>query len=529
MAEKRKSNANANNSPSSSKKRRVRCNYCFTDRHPLVEGKPYCIACMEEGDVAECAVCIRPLPSRLVEKGVCGACRRKEKNGTTSQYALDGQLSTEDFPVSNPTDPLESLTDARDEIEESLTEHLDEYHGVKFYIILVVTLSKINRLGEEILYSPSFHGKIQTLLLRVDFQTEFNDQINSIIEKLNEFLQNGSGWKLKSVDGITLSTAAYEPTLGSSYVPTPKYLAKKKALVNVQNDDSKCFLWAVLCGLHPIKSNPQRVEHYKKYEHELNVNDLSFPLNIRQVKKFENLNPTISVNVFAYDGKVGVYPLHITAHKNRQHVNMLLLSQGDKSHYVTIRSMSKLLRQKNSYHCAKFHCNYCLHGFTRQDLLDRHVVDCEKQGLQKVKLVEEKDRWLKFKSIQKMLPVPFIIYCDLESYTCKLNGPEREEGKQTGTNAYELHEPSGYCYHIVSSDPTRTFSPQCYRGPNVIDTLLSELRQKSEELGKILKSVENMKLTPEQERQFQMVKRCYLCNKLLGADRVCCSCRPIYD
>jgi hypothetical protein len=124
--------------------------------------------------------------------------------------------------------------------------------------------------------------------------------------------------------------AAYEPTSGSSYIPTPKYLAKKKALINVQNDDSKCFLWAVLCGLHPVKVHPERVEHYKKYEHELNVIGLSFPLNIRQVKKFENLNPTISVNVFAYDGKVGVYPIHITAHKNRRHVNLLLLSQRDK-------------------------------------------------------------------------------------------------------------------------------------------------------------------------------------------------------
>jgi hypothetical protein len=229
-------------------------------------------------------VCIRPLPSRLVEEGVCRACRRKEKNGTTSHYALDGQLSTEDFPVSSPTDPLESLTDARNEIEESLTEHLDEYHGVKFYLVLSVTLSKINRLGEEITYSPSFHGKIQTLLLWLDFQSEFNDQMNSVMEKFNEFLQNGSGWKLKSVDGITLYMAAYEPTTGSSYIPTPKYLTKKFALINVQNDDSKCFLWAVLCGLHSIKSHPERVDHYKKHQHELNVDGLSFPLNIRQVK-----------------------------------------------------------------------------------------------------------------------------------------------------------------------------------------------------------------------------------------------------
>jgi hypothetical protein len=137
----------------------------------------------------------------------------------------------------------------------------------------------------------------------------------------------------------------------------------------VQNDDSKCFLWAVLCGLHPVKVHPERVEHYKKYEHELNVDGLSFPLNIKQVKKFENLNPTISVNVFAYDGKVGVYPIHITAHKNRRHVNLLLLSQRDSNHYVTIRSMSKLLHQKAATTVPKFYCDYCLHGFTRQDLL----------------------------------------------------------------------------------------------------------------------------------------------------------------
>jgi hypothetical protein len=53
--------------------------------------------------------------------------------------------------------------------------------------------------------------------------------------------------------------------------------------------------------------------------------------------------------------------------------------------------MSKLLRQKNSYLCAKFHGNYCLHGFTWQDLLAHHV-DCEKQQQQKVKPVEHKDR-----------------------------------------------------------------------------------------------------------------------------------------
>jgi hypothetical protein len=50
------------------------------------------------------------LPSRLVKEEVCGACRQKEKNGTTSKYALNGKISTEDSPVSNPTDGKKKKT-----------------------------------------------------------------------------------------------------------------------------------------------------------------------------------------------------------------------------------------------------------------------------------------------------------------------------------------------------------------------------------------------------------------------------------
>jgi hypothetical protein len=53
-----------------------------------------------------------------------------------------------------------------------------------------------------------------------------------------------------------------------------------------------------------VKVHPERVDQRKKHERELNVYGLCFTLNIRQVKKFENPNSSISINVFAYDGKL---------------------------------------------------------------------------------------------------------------------------------------------------------------------------------------------------------------------------------
>ena len=53
----------------------------------------------------------------------------------------------------------------------------------------------------------------------------------------------------------------------------------KKAILNMQNEDEKCFLWSVLAALHPVnrKDHPHRVQHYKCYEHQLNVSGIEFP------------------------------------------------------------------------------------------------------------------------------------------------------------------------------------------------------------------------------------------------------------
>ena len=88
------------------------------------------------------------------------------------------------------------------------------------------------------------------------------------------------------------------------YLPLPKELKAKQGCLNVQNNDEKCFLWSILALLHPVqhKKNLYIVSKYQEYEHELNISEIQYHLDIKNIGKFEYQN-NISVKVFGYKDK----------------------------------------------------------------------------------------------------------------------------------------------------------------------------------------------------------------------------------
>lgn len=376
---------------------------------------------------------------------------------------------------------------------------------------------KINRENEEVKMNTSFRADIVTLLTIENFEEQFNEQLILVMRRVEEFLLNGSDWSILKVLSIHLNTCSYKPT-GSSFIETPPYVANKKAIVNIQNTDNKCFIWSVLAGIHKQSVKPHLVKQYKEYESELVTTKLKFPLSISQVKQFEQLNNKISINVFALDGKTCIYPVYATPVKNRpNHVNLLLLTKGDKAHYTLISDLNRLLRQPGDKH-KKWYCNYCLHGFSSKATLDSHQDDCIIFGPQKIILPDEKDRWVQFKNIENMEKVPYVIYADFESFTRKL-----QETEARSTHAYELHEPSGFAYYVVCRDPARQHEhkPEVYRGENVIEEFLTRLRKESDKICKIVKKVKAMKpLTAEQEKAHAEATKCAVCDFYLSADKV---------
>ena len=72
---------------------------------------------------------------------------------------------------------------------------------------------------------------------------------------------------------------------------------------------------------------------------------VSYPTPIQDVRKIENQND-LSINVFGYDSEDGVYPLCITKEIKDSHVNLLLITDEEKSHYCLIRNFSALMSHR---------------------------------------------------------------------------------------------------------------------------------------------------------------------------------------
>ena len=54
-------------------------------------------------------------------------------------------------------------------------------------------------------------------------------------------------------------------TRGSSYLPLPDWLVRKKAIVNPHNDDEECFKWSVIAAENVGMKDPQRVSNLRKF------------------------------------------------------------------------------------------------------------------------------------------------------------------------------------------------------------------------------------------------------------------------
>ena len=88
-------------------------------------------------------------------------------------------------------------------------------------------------------------------------------------------------------------------TRGSSYLPLPDWLVRKKAIVNPHNDDEECFKWSVIAAENAGMKDPQRVSNLRKFMDNYDWSGLEFPVSIKDIGKFETRN-NISVNVVTW-------------------------------------------------------------------------------------------------------------------------------------------------------------------------------------------------------------------------------------
>ena len=266
-------------------------------------------------------------------------------------------------------------------------------------------------------------------------------------------------------------------TRGNSHLPLPDWLARKKAIINPQNEDEECFKWPVIAALEwsNIKFNPERISNLRKFADSYDRSGLKFPIAIKDINIFE-MNNDISVNVLSMEGK-DVYICRKGIGRDCE-INLLLISEDDKLHYTVVKSLSRLLSSSNSKHkCKQYFCNNCLQGFAQELSRDQHYGYCIDNETVRVEM-PCKGLTVEFYDGQNQFRVPFMMYADFEVTLQPVQSPSPDPN-QPYTSEVNQHIPSGYCIYSKFAygevkDPL-TF----YRGKDCAEKFCDYIKEES--------------------------------------------------
>ena len=211
-----------------------------------------------------------------------------------------------------------------------------------------------------------------------------------------------------------------------SCIETPEWIQNKGATINRQNDDDdNHFQYAITIALNydEMGNHHQRVNKVEPFVDKYDWSELNFPSHAGYWKKFESNNKSIALNVLyvpegektirhAYKSKYNL------AHENQ--VILLMISDGEKWHYLTVRSLSALLKGIISKHKGGSYCLNCFHSYRTKELLEKHMKVCEDKDYCYIEMPRKCEE-LQYKPGVKSMKTQYVIYADTEFLLKKIN------------------------------------------------------------------------------------------------------------
>ena len=407
------------------------------------------------------------------------------------------------------------MKDTRKAIEYHIKNTLSDMKGLKAVETLKVTFTKMS--CEEFIYkSAYFNSKPQTIINNTEIYGSLQLSEQQILNLVAQWISEGSGWTVESVDNHYINVVQYEPMKGSSYIELPQELrSNMNGLINIKNEDNECFRWCHVRHLNPQKTNPQRIKKSdKEYIKNLDYSGIEFPVTTKQYNKIEKQNE-ININVFGYENKQP-YPIYVSKEKYEDHMELLLITENENKHYVLIKDFNRFMFQKTKHEHRKHFCMFCLQCFSSEKVLNNHKDNCiAVNGTQAVKMPEKGKNILQFNNFHKQQQVPFVIYADFEAITEKISNCQPDDN-QSYTNAYQKHTDCGYGYKLVCCYDDKYSKPLIiYRGEKAVYGFLEDMLKEVKYCKKVMKMEFNkpLKMTKDDENKFEKAEECYICNK----------------
>ena len=442
----------------------------------------------------------------------------------TNQYVINNTIL--DYP------PLEFLEHAK----PAILNIFNSNRNIKTILYLHCFMIRSEPGEPGIAKEFAFHSKDLKLILEgtnvEEVYNEMMDEIEEEIQKVGE--AEGSGWEFLGVIKLVLHTTKWEPIYGSSYIPLDPYLANKKAIINMQNEDDKCFMWSVLRALYPKDNHPERIDKdLKSKQDNINMGGICYPVDFRAIDRFEHLNPNISISVLGYNKEEGVFPLKISKYTGCDNdIVLLLLKEAEKgengeikekTHYTLVKNKSALIAsQINNHKGSREICLNCFNSFNSLKTLEKHKEYCYENESVKINMPPP-STYLRFNKFHHSEKAPFAVYADFESLIKPMDNCDPDPNKSY-TKKIQKHKPISFSYYILCSIDgvykpiLRKYTQTKPEGADAIDVFIKWLEEDIKEIANI--KPKKMIFTEEDRKHFNKASDCWICGEYLANDRV---------
>ena len=317
---------------------------------------------------------------------------------------------------------------------------LNETKGFKYQITLKVMLKKYKPNGEIKFIQVYFNSPTKTV---IKHKFSLENVFQEILYRIDNWINEGSGWIVKLIESL------------------------------------RCHVRHI----NPVKIHPEKITREKRLANDLDYDKAEFHVRQKDFSKIQKKN-NICINVFCYENKL-VFPIYVSDQNFENSMDLLLVFDENKSHYVYIKDFDRFMFHKTKNKNKKYFCKSCLQCFSSKNVLTKHKEVCLSiNGAQSVRL--EKGT-IKFKSCFKQIPVPFKIYAD-----------ERYEGSYT--KKYQDHIPCSFAYKLVCVDDKFIKPIAVFRGKNAtykfIEAILEQHFNK------------NLIMSEKKEEKFRLSNTC---------------------
>ena len=223
-----------------------------------------------------------------------------------------------------------------------------------------------------------------------------NDVANELFESLFSRYQDNLETSMRRSDFVfdlaqLMHLKCHRVTFkrSGSYIHSAAWLKNKKATIDPQDRDNKCFQHAATVAF--------KLSRKRNTSRKWKWNGIKYPSKLEDWKRFEKNHSEITLNIL-YGKNTEILPAYISSQNSMREKQIILLmiwneEKGKEGwHYLTVKRISVLLRRKTCLNCYGLNC---LHSFRTENKLKSHEKARKDKDFCNIKIPSQKNKILK--------------------------------------------------------------------------------------------------------------------------------------